>query len=113
MKPPRLMDSHSNRRFATHNRSLPQRSARAHNAASMPSDDLPLRYLTPARWAAEVLERPLELLNDHAHLEKKAATNALELVNRYPEPTPPENWVSAMTAIARDEVEHLAVVCRL
>jgi tRNA-(ms[2]io[6]A)-hydroxylase len=59
------------------------------------------------------LQKPLELLNDHAHLEKKAAANALELVNRYPEPSPPENWVAAMTAIARDEVEHLASVCRL
>src|SRR5579862_3871527 len=75
--------------------------------------DLPLRYTTPKNWAAAVLERPLELLNDHAHLEKKAASNAIELVNRYPEPNPPENWVSAMTAIARDEVEHLAVVTRL
>ena len=55
----------------------------------------------------------MELLNDHAHLEKKAAANALELLNRWPEPSPPENWVSAMTAIARDEVEHLAVVSRL
>lgn len=53
------------------------------------------------------------LLNDHAWLEKKAASNALELLNRWPEPNPPENWVSAMTAIARDEVEHLAVVVRL
>src|SRR5829696_10263869 len=75
--------------------------------------DLPLRYQTPLTWAAGVLGRPLELLNDHAHLEKKAAANALELLNRWPEPTPPENWVSAMTAVARDEVEHLAVVCRL
>src|SRR3984957_6391612 len=79
----------------------------------MESDDLPLKYLTPSAWATAVLDKPLELLNDHAHLEKKAATNALELVNRYPVPTPPENWVVAMTAIARDEVEHLAVVCRL
>ncbi len=53
------------------------------------------------------------MLNDHAHLEKKAATNALELLNRFPEPNPPENWVTAMTAVARDEVEHLAVVSRL
>jgi tRNA-(ms[2]io[6]A)-hydroxylase len=53
------------------------------------------------------------LLNDHAHLEKKAAANALELLNRWPEPRPPENWVAAMTAVARDEVEHLATVCRL
>lgn len=79
----------------------------------MKEADLPLRYKTPASWAAGVLERPLELLNDHAHLEKKAATNALELLNRWPEPTPPENWVAAMTAVSRDEVEHLAVVCRL
>jgi len=48
----------------------------------MKEADLPLKYKTPASWAAGVLERPLELLNDHAHLEKKAATNALELLNR-------------------------------
>src|ERR1051325_10433403 len=78
-----------------------------------PEFNLPLRYATPPSWAELVLRRPLELLNDHAHLEKKAATNALELVNRWPEPNPPENWVAAMTAIARDEVEHLSVVCRI
>ena len=75
--------------------------------------DLPLKSLTPGSWAADALVRPLELLNDHAHLEKKAAANALELLNRFPEPNPPENWVTAMTAIARDEVEHLATVTRL
>src|SRR6266550_1329608 len=75
--------------------------------------ELPLKYATPPAWAAEALRQPLELLNDHAHLEKKAAANALELLNRWPEPSPPENWVASMTAIARDEVEHLAVVCRL
>src|SRR4051794_858931 len=80
---------------------------------SSDGDDLPLRYRTPAHWALHVLARPLELLNDHAHLERKAATNALELLNRWPEPNPPENWVAAMTAVARDEVEHLATVSRL
>src|SRR6266550_537416 len=75
--------------------------------------ELPLKYATPPAWAAEALRQPLELLNDHAHLEKKAAANALELLNRWPEPAPPENWVAAMTAIARDEIEHLAIVCRL
>jgi len=79
----------------------------------MPEASLPLRYETPPEWAAHVLRHPLELLNDHAHLEKKAAANALELLNRWPEPSPPENWVAAMTAIARDEVEHLATVTRL
>jgi tRNA-(ms[2]io[6]A)-hydroxylase len=75
--------------------------------------DLPLRYATPPQWAARVLQQPLELLNDHAHLEKKAAANALELLNRWPEPAPPENWVATMTAVARDEVEPLATVTRL
>ena len=75
--------------------------------------DLPLLYQTPESWAAGVLREPLKLLNDHAHLEKKAASNALELLNRWPEPNPPENWVAAMTAIARDEAEHLGVVTRL
>lgn len=79
----------------------------------MPEVALPLRYVTPPEWASEVLRKPLELLNDHAHLEKKAASNALELLNRWPEPAPPENWVAAMTAVARDEVEHLAIVSRL
>src|SRR6187551_2005572 len=79
----------------------------------MKEADLPLKYRTPESWAVGVLARPLELLNDHANLEKKAASNALELLNRWPEPSPPENWVAAMTAVARDEVEHLAVVSRL
>jgi tRNA-(ms[2]io[6]A)-hydroxylase len=79
----------------------------------MAEADLPLRYVTPIEWASDVLRKPLELLNDHAHLEKKAASNALELLNRWPEPAPPENWVAAMTAVARDEVDHLAVVSRL
>src|SRR3954470_21233220 len=74
--------------------------------------DLPLRYVTPPQWATDVLALRLELLNDHAHLEKKAATNALELLTRWPEPNPPENWVAAMTAVSRDEVEHLAIVSR-
>ena len=30
-----------------------------------------------------------------------------------PEPTPPENWVQVMTAVARDEIDHLAIVSRL
>jgi len=81
--------------------------------ATKPSTDLPLRSRTPMSWVDDVLADPLALLNDHAWLEKKAASNALELLNRWPEPCPPQNWVQAMTAIARDEVEHLAVVTRI
>lgn len=74
---------------------------------------LPLKWVTPVEWAHAVLTAPLPLLNDHAWLEKKAAGNALELLHRWAEPNPPENWVTAMTAIARDEVDHLAIVARL
>ncbi len=77
------------------------------------SADLPLLESTPETWVDQVLSRPLILLNDHAHLEKKAANNALEMLLRWPEPNPPENWVQAMTAVARDEVEHLAIVTRI
>jgi tRNA-(ms[2]io[6]A)-hydroxylase len=74
---------------------------------------LPLRYQTPGTWATAALAEPIKLLNDHAHLEKKAASNALELLNRWPQPVAPENWETTLTAIARDEVEHLQAVVRL
>ncbi len=75
--------------------------------------ELPLLVDTPDAWGIAALRDPCALLNDHAHLEKKAAQNALELLHRWPEPTPPDNWVVAMTAVAKDEVEHLALVVRL
>lgn len=82
----------------------------------MNRDELPLLYQTPPAWAASVLRDPLALLSDHAHLEKKAAANALELLNRWPAglgDAALAQWVRTLTAIARDEVEHLAVVTRL
>ena len=80
---------------------------------TLPVEELPLRSWTPDAWAEKALKKPLVLLNDHAWLEKKAASNALELLNRWPEPCPPENWVKQMTAIARDEREHLGRVVRI
>ena len=38
---------------------------------------------------------------------------ALELLDRWPGPVPPPKWIQTMTAIAKDEVEHLALVTRL
>ncbi|WLT30282.1 tRNA isopentenyl-2-thiomethyl-A-37 hydroxylase MiaE [Geothrix sp. PMB-07] len=40
---------------------------------------LPLRAETPAAWAEAALADPAALLSDHAHNEKKAALNALNL----------------------------------
>lgn len=75
--------------------------------------ELPLRYQTTPAWSADAMRDPLALLNDHAHLEKKAASNALELLSRWPGPLPPDSWTAAMTSIARDEVEHLALVTKI
>lgn len=83
------------------------------SATSKQVETFPLGYRTPTEWAEQVLRNPLSLLNDHAHLEKKAATNALELLTRWPAPAPPQNWTATMTSIARDEAEHLALVVRL
>ena len=77
------------------------------------SKSLPLLCLTEDNWAEHVLRAPLALLNDHAHLERKAATNALDLLPRWPQVSPPQRWVATMTSIARDEVEHLGIVSRL
>lgn len=76
-------------------------------------DVLPLLYKTPDRWVETALSDTLELLNDHAHLERKAAINALELINRWPDPNGPGSWVPTMAAVARDEAEHLQTVTGL
>ena len=89
-----------------------------------PSPTLPLRYQTPPVWAQQVMRQPLALLNDHAHLEKKAGANALELLNRWPLDVDAGHsqsdiddltvqWVQTTTAIAKDEIDHLGSVLRI
>ncbi len=75
--------------------------------------DLPLLSRTPAAWAEIAMSDPRALLSDHAYLEKKAAANALELLNRWPEPTRPEEWTRTLAAVASDEAGHLSGVVRL
>jgi tRNA 2-(methylsulfanyl)-N6-isopentenyladenosine37 hydroxylase len=82
--------------------------------------DLPLHFTTPDSWAERPLSNLPALMSDHAYLERKAASNALELLNRWPakqlagEPAlPPETWTSTMSAIARDEASHLNAVVRI
>lgn len=72
--------------------------------------DAPLLYRTPETWVERACEDPLRLLSDHVHLEKKAAANALELLNRWPGDEPPTGWVELLAAIARDEASHLFLV---
>jgi tRNA-(ms[2]io[6]A)-hydroxylase len=75
-------------------------------------DALPLHSRTPLAWGLQVLTEPFALLSDHAFLEKKAATNALELLTRWPNDWL-DGWVEAMTGVARDETVHLAQVMRI
>jgi len=78
----------------------------------MTADDLPLHSRTPLAWARSVLRDPIALLIDHAFLEKKAATNAMDMLTRWPDEWVP-GWVETMTSVARDEAAHLAQVTRL
>jgi tRNA-(ms[2]io[6]A)-hydroxylase len=74
--------------------------------------DLPLHSRTPVEWGQAVLSEPVTLLIDHAHLERKAATNALALLARWPGEWVP-GWIETMTSVARDEAAHLAQVVRI
>jgi len=76
------------------------------------AEELPLHSRTPVEWARGVLANPIRLLMDHAFLEKKAASNALELLTRWPGEFV-DGWVDTMTSIARDEAAHLAQVTRI
>jgi tRNA-(ms[2]io[6]A)-hydroxylase len=76
------------------------------------ADALPLLSRTPLEWAKSVLTDPIALLADHAFLEKKAALNALQMLERWPNQWVP-GWVETMTSVARDEAAHLAQVTRL
>ena len=81
---------------------------------SRSADTLPLRYQTPASWVDEAFSDPLALLNDHAHLEAKAASNALTMLTRWPGPVAaPLGWVSKLARIVREEAEHLKLAVGL
>jgi tRNA-(ms[2]io[6]A)-hydroxylase len=69
-----------------------------------------LHSATDPRWLPLALERFNEVLVDHAHCEKKAAANALSLLQAYPElPGLP----AQMARLAREESAHLARVLDL
>lgn len=80
---------------------------------------MPLRSSTSAAWARAALAEPVALLEDHGHLERKAAANALALLSRWPQEweggaraADADHWCRALTRVARDEIEHLGLVLR-
>lgn len=69
-----------------------------------------LKSVTDARWLPHALAHFDEVLVDHAHCEKKAAANALSLLQAHPEvPGLP----AQMARLAREESAHLAKVLQL
>ncbi|EPX64866.1 tRNA-(ms[2]io[6]A)-hydroxylase [Cystobacter fuscus DSM 2262] len=69
-----------------------------------------LRAPSDPRWLPLALERFDEVLVDHAHCEKKAAANALSMIQVYPDlPGLP----AQMARLAREESAHLARVLEL
>lgn len=65
---------------------------------------LHLRCDTPKEWLEHALAHLDEVLEDHAHCEKKAASTALSLLSSFPDQ--PE-LAMAMAALAEEEAGHL------
>lgn len=69
-----------------------------------------LHSRTDPRWVRLAVAHFAEVLVDHAHCEKKAAANALSLLQSYPEL---DGLPAHMARLAREESAHLARVLRL
>jgi tRNA-(ms[2]io[6]A)-hydroxylase len=74
------------------------------------SDVIALKVATSAAWLPHALAHFDEVLVDHAHCEKKAAANALSLLQAYPEV---KGLPAQMARLAREESAHLAKVLQL
>lgn len=68
---------------------------------------LGLKLPTDPRWA-DIAEKNIEeILVDHAYCEQKAASTAISFIVTYPEYS---DLVTAMTALAREEMGHFKMV---
>ena len=65
---------------------------------------------TPERWIENALEHPALMLIDHANCEKKAASTAISLINRY---TDNFDLLNKMSRLAREEMRHFEQVIAL
>lgn len=69
-----------------------------------------LKVATDPQWLPQALSHFDQVLIDHAHCEKKAAANALSLLQAYPEI---EGLPATMARMAREESAHLARVLQI
>jgi tRNA 2-(methylsulfanyl)-N6-isopentenyladenosine37 hydroxylase len=60
-------------------------------------------------WIEAANRNPASVLRDHAHCEKKAATMAISLLNRYPEKL---ELVEQMAELAEEEIGHFRLVLK-
>jgi len=65
---------------------------------------------TPDRWVENALQNQTLMLIDHANCEKKAASTALSLINRY---TDNFDLLNKMSRLAREEMRHFEQVIAL
>ena len=79
----------------------------AHPPRTPDAAGLVLRAPTSPRWLPAALAQLDAVLVDHAHCEKKAAANALSLLQAYPDV---EGLPAQMARLAREEAGHLARV---
>ena len=71
---------------------------------------LNLKSISPTRWLTQVETHLDEILIDHAHCEKKAARNAMNLIFSY---GGNEELCREMTVIVNEELEHFHMVREL
>ena len=64
---------------------------------------------TPDLWVQNAVANQADMLIDHAHCEKKAATTALNLINRYPHD---DDLLMKMSRLAREELRHFEQVLK-
>ena len=64
---------------------------------------------TPDLWVKNAVANQADMLIDHAHCEKKAATTALNLINRYPHD---DDLLMKMSRLAREELRHFEQVLK-
>jgi tRNA-(ms[2]io[6]A)-hydroxylase len=62
---------------------------------------------TSEAWVEQALSQVTELLLDHAHCEKKAASTAINMIFRYPERAA---LLRPLSALAREELSHFELV---
>ncbi|HXJ33175.1 MAG TPA: tRNA-(ms[2]io[6]A)-hydroxylase [Candidatus Eisenbacteria bacterium] len=65
---------------------------------------------TSPAWVARALAHLDEMLVDHAHCEKKAASTAVSLLFRYPERS---EMLPVLSALAREELSHFEQMLEL